>query len=539
MVRPQGYLRCEGARAGTFCDVTAQWGLSGEVVLPGDSRDAEEGIGGAVTSADFDGDGRFDLLAVWDGAPPSLWLNTPSGFVERAGAWGLGTAAREINAASAADLDGDGDADLLVHERRIPGIQLLRNDGGRFAPAAVLGDDQDFTALVPADIDGDGRLDITVGATARPGDCPRLFISGCPAGVRAWRQSAPWVFTAIPVDAAPRRALAIRWHDLERDGRDELLVIADFGMLNGGNQVLRVEGAGDAMRLREQPVQGFDVEIFGMGVAPIDVDRDGRDELIVTNFGRNALLRERGGRWEDVAVALGADAYGFYDPDARHRWVDYDPAHPWMGPMDVFQSRYLDRDGPLCPSTKWTPLVFDYDHDGIDDVYIGAAATGLTSLFPEPARQAGAMLRGDGARLHDVTEALRLGELHGAFHPVAVDLDGDGDLDLALPRSAYPGRPGGLVVLRNDARAGNALWVEARGLGGARDGIGATVRVTVGGRTVTRRLDGNHSIAGSGPHGVHVGLGAATRAERVEVRFVSGAVRRLTEVPAGRVRVDE
>ena len=76
-------------------------------------------------------------------------------------------------------------------------------------------------------------------------------------------------------------------------------------------------------------------------------------------------------------------------------------------------------------------------------------------------------------------------------------------------------------------------------LGAARDGIGARVRVVVGGRTLTRRLDGNLSIAGSGPHGVFVGLGATPRAERVEVRFPSGAVRTVENVPPGRVVVSE
>jgi hypothetical protein len=534
-VAPRGFVACGGATRGMFCDVSAQWGIRGEVTTLD-----EEGAAGAVTSADFDGDGRVDLLSTFDGdAPPALWLNTPAGFVERAAPWGLASH-RQVLATAAADLDGDGDPDLLLRARETEGIQVLRNTGRGFEAVTTLGGAVEFTALVPVDLDGDGLLDLVAGAEAVPGDCVKTFISGCPGGVSAWRQAAPWRFEPVAVEAAPRRALALRWHDLDRDGRDELLVIADFGMLNGGNQVLRVERDGGALRLREStPPPGFAVQVFGMGAAPIDVDRDGQDELLVTNFGRNVLLRERGGRWEDVAVALGADAYGIV-PDAEPvRWSDFDPAHRWMGPMHTFQQRYLDRASALLPTTQWTPLVFDFDHDGEDDVYIGASSVGLGDLFPEPLLQSGVMLRGGGGRLRDVTDALRLGERQGAAHPVAADLDGDGDLDLALPRTAFRGRPGGLVVLRNDASAGRALWIEARGRGGARDGIGARVRVTVGGRTTARRLDGNHSIAGSGPHGVHVGLGQRERAEVVEVCFVSGAVRRMENVAPGRLVVEE
>ncbi|MEZ4394619.1 MAG: CRTAC1 family protein [Polyangiales bacterium] len=533
-VAPRGFVRCGANPAGTFCDASALWGARATV-----TSTSAEGLTGALTSADFDSDGRPDLLAVYDGdAAPALWLNTPGGFTDHAASWGL-SALRSVNSAASADLDGDGRPDLMLHSRDESGVILFRNTGTTFERVTALGGMDDVTTIAPADIDRDGRLDLTFGATAMPGDCPRVFISGCPAGVRAWRQTAPWTFAPIPVAAEARRALSIRWHDLDLDGRDELLVIADFGMLNGGNQVLRVEGQGDALTLREAPVpQGFGAEIFGMGVAPIDVDRDGRDELMISNFGRNLLLQRRGDAWVDVAEALGGGAYGIVTNEANP-WSEFDPEHPWMGPLDGFQAQYLDPASPLAPTTKWTPLVFDYDHDGIDDVYLGAGSTGLRDLFPEPVLQSGAMLRGDGARLRDVTDAVRLGERHGAMFPVAADFDGDGDLDLALPRQAFPNHPGGVVFLRNDASAGRALWVEARGLAGARDGIGAQVTVTVGRQRHVRRLDGNYSIAGSGPHGVFVGLGTHASADSVEVRFVSGAVRRLTGVPAGRVVVRE
>jgi hypothetical protein len=535
-VAPRGYVRCGPHASGTFCDDTDRLGVR-EALRPRDP----DGSMGSVTSADFDGDGRADLLVAYDDedVAPRLWLNTAAGFVERAEAWGLASR-RSVKATASADLDGDGDPDLLLRERETEGVQLLRNTGERFELVSTLGDRAEFTVLVPVDLDRDGMLDLTFGAEATPGDCPRMFINGCPAGVQAWRQVEPWRFERVAVEASPRRVLAMRWYDVDRDDRDELIVVADFGMLNGGNQVLRVEGAGASLTLREAPLPaGFNVEVFGMGIAPIDVDRDGRDELLITNFGRNVLLRSHNDRWDDVAQALGADAYGIVSEGTPHRWSGFDPDHHWMGPMSDFQRRYLDQGNALTPTTKWTPLVFDFDLDGVDDAFIGASAIGLSELFPEAAWQSGVMLRGDGARLQDVTDAVRLGEGHGVAHPVAVDLDGDGDLDLAMPRTVYRDRGGGLAILRNDTAAGRSLWIEARGLGAARDGIGARVRVVVGGRTITRRLDGNLSIAGSGPHGVFVGLGATPRVERVEVRFPSGAVRTVENVPPGRVVVSE
>ncbi len=536
--RLEGYRPCRGPGRDvekSFCEATTLWGA--DLTFDGDG--GEEVIVGVLSAADFDGDGRVDLAVGFDSRRPMELLLNRGGRFEAAGErWGLGDM-RSVPATATADLDGDGDPDLLVFLRDFLSVQLLRNEGDRFVPAGRLDGGGDVSAISLSDLDADGRLDVVVASASRRGNCGLPFISGCPHGVLAWRQSASWEFAPVPVHAAPRRSLALCWKDLDGDGADELIVANDFGMLNGGNQVLRVERGGGAVALRESPLPGLQAEIFAMGAAPIDVDADGVDEVIVTNYGRNLLLRRAGDRWVDEAVALGAGAYGVELPSEEPEFMSLDPSHAWMGPMASFRGRYLDTDSRHMPSTKWTPLVFDYDQDGRDDVYIGTGMAGLSVLFPEPLLQAGVMLRGDGSRLVDVTDAMRLAEVHGAHFPVAADLDNDGDLDLAMVHGAVGGRRGTLAILRNDASEGSSLTVRARGRGGARDGVGARVRARVGSRVVERRLDGNLSIAGTGPHALHLGLGGAAAVDELEVRFVSGAVRRLARVPAGAVVVEE
>lgn len=536
--RLEGYRPCRGPGRDvekTFCDATALWGAG----LTFDGEGGKEVVVGVLSAADFDGDGRVDLVAGIDSRRPmELLLNRGERFEAAGERWGLGEL-RSVAATATADLDGDGDPDLLVLLRETQGTQLLRNEGDRFVPAGRIEGGEDASAISLSDLDADGRLDVVVASASRRGDCALPFISGCPEGVLAWRQSAPWEFAPVPVHAAPRRSLALRWYDLDNDGVDELLVANDFGMLNGGNQVLRVVREGGAVALRESDLPDFREEIFAMGIAPIDVDANGADELIVTNYGRNLLLRREGDRWVDDAMARGAGAYGVELPGMVPEFVSLDPSHAWMGPMASFRDRYLDTGSRHMPSTKWTPLVFDYDQDGREDVYIGTGMAGLSALFPEPLLQAGVLLRGDGRRLVDVTDAMRLAEVHGAHFPVAADLDNDGDLDLAMIHGAVGGRRGALAILRNDASGGGALTVRARGRGGARDGVGARVRVRVGPRVVERRLDGNLSIAGSGPHELHIGLGGAAGVDELQVRFVSGVVRRLERVPAGAVLVEE
>ena len=75
---------------------------------------------------------------------------------------------------------------------------------------------------------------------------------------------------------------------------------------------------------------------WGSGVAVADYDNDGRADILVTSFGRNALFRNLGdGRFEDVAGKLGIEAPGwntgasFFDADGD-------------GWLDLYIARYVD-----------------------------------------------------------------------------------------------------------------------------------------------------------------------------------------------------
>jgi hypothetical protein len=113
------------------------------------------------------------------------------------------------------------------------------------------------------------------------------------------------------------------------------------------------------------------------------------------------------------------------------------------------------------------------------------------------------------------------------------DLDDDGDTDLIVTdRGTSP------QVLRNDLGAGNG-WVRVVLVGtrSNRDGYGAEVRVTAGGRTQRDQSRAGYSYLTSNDPRLLFGLGAAREAERIEVRWPSGAVDRVERVPAGRTVV--
>jgi hypothetical protein len=112
------------------------------------------------------------------------------------------------------------------------------------------------------------------------------------------------------------------------------------------------------------------------------------------------------------------------------------------------------------------------------------------------------------------------------------DIQNDGRLDLLLSTN------GGLVYLfRNEAHgaaaANRSLRIKLIGTKSNRDGIGATVKLTAGGETQTQMLRSGSSYLSASELVLTFGLGPHDKAEAIEVRWPSGQVDRMSNVPAG------
>ncbi len=145
---------------------------------------------------------------------------------------------------------------------------------------------------------------------------------------------------------------------------------------------------------------------YGMGVAAGDYDNDGRTDLYVTNFGPNALYRNRGdGSFEDVTTrGLDDDRWS-----TSASWLDFDND----GDLDLFFTNYVDftlRNNKEC-----------FDGTGARD-YCSPAV-----YRPVPDK----LFRNDEGSFTDVSEAAGLGRAYGnGLGVTAADLNGDGWLDL-------------------------------------------------------------------------------------------------------------
>jgi hypothetical protein len=249
---------------GTFTDVTLAAGLN---------RRFGNGLG--VVGADFDGDGRIDLFVANDGMADQLWLNKGNlTFIEEAALWGSAVNNQGVATAgmgvAAADVDDDGDTDLLVVNFENEADSFYLNEGGYFRDvtaqigiaAATRKRTRFGVALV--DFDNDGRLDLfesngkvdgDPAATPDPFAEPNMLFRGrrgADGGVYfdevkpAAGLAKPAVFTS--------RALAVG--DVDDDGGLDLLIVNRDGPAH--LVMNRIVERGASLRLRIVTTAGSD-----------------------------------------------------------------------------------------------------------------------------------------------------------------------------------------------------------------------------------------------------------------------------------------
>lgn len=110
------------------------------------------------------------------------------------------------------------------------------------------------------------------------------------------------------------------------------------------------------------------------------------------------------------------------------------------------------------------------------------------------------------------------------------DIDGDGDQDLLLGNiDDHP------TLLRNDSRNGHWLMVLLQGANGNRDAIGARLVLRVGDKQLLRLVGAGSGFLSSNDPREHFGLGAATKADELQITWPDGRVERFQDLAADRL----
>ena len=208
--------------------------------------------------------------------------------------------------------------------------------------------------------------------------------------------------------------------DINNDGHLDIVVINGRDWKAGGQRTLpalyRNNGNGTFTDVVKG--SGFDVSLYGMGIAAGDYDNDGRDDLYVTAIEGDRLFHNDGNfKFRDVTKAAGIQNANFGTSAA---WLDYDRD----GRLDVFVANYV----------QWS---------ADKDVYCSLDGKAKTYCTPESYKGVGSKLfrNAGGGRFADVSAKAGIADATSKSLGVAViDFDSDGWADLFVANDTQPNK---------------------------------------------------------------------------------------------------
>jgi enediyne biosynthesis protein E4 len=529
--------------------------------------------GNGVAVADVDGDGLLDIYFTTQLGTNRLYRNLDRGkFEDITDVARVGLPDQIVVAASFADVDNDGLPDLFVTTVR-HGNHLFKNLGkGRFediAHAAGLDYSGHSSGAVFFDYDNDGLLDLflcNVGhyttETIGRGGYYIGYTNGFSGHLFAGREEHCILYHNLggnrfqDVTKAMGLADFVSWSgdatftDLNQDGYPDLYVLN----MQGDNHYFENQGG---KRFVEKTAAYFPKTPWGaMGIKFFDFNNDGLVDLFVTDMHSDMTRLQTG-----ISLRQFTPEFEKHKSESWCASENGDAFYQGMSNNIFGNAIYLNRGHGNFEEVSdrigaetfwpWGVSVGDLNADGYEDVFIAAGMGygfryGINSVLlnqngerfldaeyvlgVEPrengrTNKVAFILDASGADKDNPLSRGRTGKVPmmeslSSRSSVVFDLDNDGDLDIVT--NDMDDRPQVLVSNLSERKKIHFLKIKLVGTKSNRDGLGTTVKVFTGGKTITQYYDGKSGHLSQSSMPLYFGLGDAASIDRIELLWPSG-----------------
>ena len=294
----------------------------------------------------------------------------------------------------------------------------------------------------------------------------------------------------------------------------------------------------------------------GMGGATADFDLDGKMDVFIANDKEfNWLFRNKGASFDEVGfdtnVALREDGVFTSGMGVDFRDLDND-GYPDIVVVALDKETFpiyrntgkgtfeevTEESGMTTlslPMGGYSPTIADFDNDGWKDIFVSRGH--VQSLLSAPriaVEQPNTVFRNlGGMKFAALTSEAGLTSRPPARHRGSAigDLNGDGRIDVVVTALKAPAE-----IWMNESSGGNHwLEIKLQGTRSNRDGIGARIKVVTknGVQYDHKSTAAGYASSSAGP--VHFGLGPSTSVDLVEIRWPSGTIEQLRDVPSNQI----